>query len=200
MYSVSEVSMWLSVGTFLIVLVGAIYKVYIWCKRRDERKEYDEIIEDPLEMHFLIPTIEKYKINYEMQNIEEQLKDELEIPANSEDILFLCIKPKINIEVRNRYFGFEGKEKKPIVTYFEAFVTESSISKNWYRDWHGYYHLVEESFWLKEEVYVPAFKIKTYSDGDYVFQAIFHISCREWKNIKGEKHKVFTKKLRIKVK
>jgi hypothetical protein len=199
MSNVSEISFWLSVGTFLIVLVGAIYGLYIWCKRRKERKKYDEIMEDPLEIHFLIPTVEKYKINYEMQHTEERFKDELEIPANFEDVIFIWIKPRIDIEVRNRYFGFEGREKKPIVEYFEAFVTESSISKNWYRDWHGYYHLIDESIWLKEEVYVSTFKIKTYGQGDYVFQAIFHLSCREWKNIKEERHKVFTKKLKIKI-
>lgn len=196
----SEITYGLEIATFVIVLIGAIYAVYFWWTRKKEKEEYEKLMEDPLEMHFLIPSTTHWKINYAKQDdVKESLIDELILPVNFEDYLFLHIKPKLNLKITQRYFGFEGTGTKPKITYSNPFRKEGSDTFQWYRDWHGYYHIMGEVFWLKDEVILPAFKIETQEKGIYELTAIFYISSNEWKDTKKEIGKALTKKLTVRV-
>jgi len=185
-----------------IVSVGLIARR--WLTRKRDYKEYKELLGNPFEIYFLIPSKEKYNVKYAEQDENEHLVDELKVPPDTEDVIFLRIKPRISIELGERYFGFEVEGrgwKKPEIKYYNPFVIEQSIAPDYYIDWHGYYHLIrlpqEQSLWREGEVYVPSFKIKTYDEGNYTFQAIFHLSCNEYKSIKENKHKVITKRLKL---
>ena len=169
---------------------------------RKERKEYAELMEDPLEVHFFIPTLEDYKITYEKQDTEIHTKDELEIPKDIKDVIFLRIIPRINVKVGDRYFGFKIKEtrKKPEISYSDAFMKEGNLEIEWYKDWYGHLHFPKERFWYKDEIYVASIKIETHEKGDYPFYMKFRLSCYEYKSVKEERHTVFEKTLKKRVK
>ena len=185
-----------------VISIGVIARR--WWVRRKDYKEFEELLNKPFETHFLIPSKEKYRIKYAEQDEKEQLVDELIIPPNTEDVIFLWIKPRISVELGERYFGFEvegNRKKKPEIRYYNPFAIEQSRVPDYYIDWHGYYHLIglprEQSLWREGEVYVPSFKIRTYDEGNYTFQAIFHLSCNGYKSIKEKKHKVITNRLKL---
>ena len=191
----------LLVITALLTILLGLKKLYDWHKRRQERKECDEIMKDPLEVHFFIPRKGVYEISYEKQDTTVQDKDELEISKDIEEVIFLRIKPRINVKVGDRYFGFKigERRKKPEISYYNPFVNETSFQRKWYKDWYGHLHMTEERFWYKDEIYVSSFKIKTYDEGDYTFYMTFHLSCNEYKSVKEERHTVATKTLKIRV-
>ena len=105
-------------------IVSVCFVVRRWQKEKRDLEEYDKLLSDPFEMHFLIPKKEKYKISYFEQNGDEHLVEELQIPSGTEDVIFLWIKPMINIELGERYFGFESDRKggKPEIRYYNPFV------------------------------------------------------------------------------
>lgn len=188
--------------TSLFSMSMALKKLYDWYKRRKENKEYDKIMKDPLEVRFFIPTLEDYEITYAKQNDDIHLKDELEIPEDVDDVIFLRIKPRINAKVGDRYFGFLIKEtrKKPEIFYSDLFIRESSIEREWYKDMYGHLHFPKERFWYKDEIYVSPLKITTHEKGDYPFFVFFPVSSNEYKSVKEKRHTVFQKTLKIKVK
>ena len=188
--------------TFLFAISMGLKTLYNWYKKRREKKEYTELMEDPLEVHFLIPTLKDHKITYEKQDTEIHTKDELEIPKGIKDVIFLRIIPRINVKVADKYFGFKIKEtrKKPEISYSDVFRKEGNVEIEWYKDWYGHLHFLKERFWYKEEKYVSSFRIKTYEKGDYTFYMYFHVSCYEYKSVKEERHTVFEKTLKIRVK
>lgn len=194
--------------TFILLVITSLFsvslglkKLYNWSKWGKERKEYDRIMEDPLDVHFFIPRSEVYRITYEKQDNRVHEKDELEIPKGVESTIFLRIKPRIDVKVGDRYFGFKIGEtrKKPEISYSEAFIRQISFEKEVFKDWYGHLHFPKERFWRKGEIYVCPLKIKTYDTGDYTFHTTFHLSCYEYKSIKEERHTVARKMLKIKV-
>ena len=195
----------LLVITSLLTLYSLCLKrLYDWYKKRKEKKEYDELMKDPFEVHFFIPTLDLHKITYEKQDaMKIYPRYELEIPKGVEDVIFLRIIPRISVKVGERYFGFKIKEtkKKPKISHFKnPFVREASFQEEWYEDAHGHVHMVKERLWVKDEICVSAFKIKTYDEGDYPFYMSFHVSCNEYKSVKEERHTLVTKTLKIRVK
>lgn len=194
--------------TFIFLVITSLFSVsmalknlYNWYKRRKEKTEYDKIMEDPLEVHFFIPTLKDRKITYAKQNNEIHLKEELEILENSGDIIFLRIRTRINAKVGERYFGFLIKEtkKKPEISYSRAFIKESSYERETYKDMYGHVHFPKERFWHKGEDYIAPLKIKTHEKGDYPFYIYCHLSSNEYKSVKEERHTVSKKTLTIKV-
>ena len=193
--------------TFILLVISSsiaiamgLKRLYNWFKRRKEKKEYDEIMKDPLEVHFFIPRKEVFEISYARQDSTVQEKDELEIPKGVEDVVFLRIKPRINVEVSQIYFGFSisEKKKKPEVSHYNPLKT--SVPKQVYKDRYGHLHLVEERIFTPKEIYVRSFKIRTHDAGDYTFYLVFKVSCDEYKSIKEERHeKVESFSLKIKV-
>ena len=187
--------------TSLFSVSMALKKLYDWYKRRKEKTEYNKIMKDPLEVRFFIPTLKDHKITYAKQNDKIHLQDELEIPEDTEDLIFLRIKTRIHAKVGERYFGFLIKEKreKPEISYSSVFIRESSFTHKWYKDWYGHLHFPKEQFWHKGEDYVVTMKIKTHEKGDYPLYMYCHLSSNEYKSVKEERHTVLQKTLTIKV-
>ena len=187
--------------TSLFSVSMALKKLYDWYKRRKEKTEYNKIMEDPLEARFFIPTLKDHKITYAKQNNEIHLQDELEIPEDTEDIIFLRIRPRINAKVWDRYFGFLIKEirEKPEISYSNVFARESSFDRDWYKDMYGHLHFPKEQIWYRDENYISTLKIKTHEKGDYPFYMYCTLSSNEYKSVKEERHTVSQKTLTIKV-
>lgn len=184
-----------------IAIVTGLKALYNWFKRRKEKKEYDEIMKDPLEVHFFIPRKEVFEISYARQDSTVQEKDELEIPQGIEDAVFLRIKPRISVEVNQIYFGFLISEKRKKPEVFDYNPLKTSVPKQVYKDSYGHLHLIEERVFTPKEIYLRSFKIRTHEVGDYTFYLVFKVSCNEYKSIKEERHaKVENRTLKIRVK
>jgi hypothetical protein len=196
----SEYAFGIDLGTFIILVAGVIYGVTFWFMKRKEDKEYEKLMDDPFDLNFLIPSAAHFKINYAKQDeANDKLEKELSIPVNSEDYIFLHIKPKINLTVTQRFFGFEGGPNKPELTYSNPFRTEGSDTIQWYKDWYGYFHILGDILWLRDEIVLPAFKIKTHEKGDFKLNANFYVGSKEWKSTKKEINRAIVKTLDVKV-
>ena len=166
-------------------------------------------MKDPLEVHFFIPREKTIKISYAKQDSQIHDTDELEIPKGIEDIICLRIKPRIDVKVREIYFGFiiSDKRKTPEILHREPdpFYTKTSSPRKWRQDLHGHLHYLEERIFTTTEIYPYACKIKTFNSdtGDYTFYIVFQVSRNEYKSIKEEKHKKienFSLKIRVTLK
>jgi hypothetical protein len=139
---VSEITLGLETFTFLIVFFSGVYGVYIWNKRRKEKGEYEKLMEDPLEVHFLIPAKRMHVIKYENQDNEDHTKDELIIPPNFEDYIYLIIRPKLDLYASDMYYGFGPHDGKiPELSYSNLFIVQSSDQNpRWSLDTYGCIH------------------------------------------------------------
>lgn len=188
--------------TTLLTVSMVVKKLYNYLKGWKERREYERIMEDPLEVKFFIPPLWQYEIGYVEQDVESHFIDVLEVPEEFEDVIFLRIQLKVDLKVRDCYFGFliKEKRKKPEIFYSSAFIKETTFERKWSKDWYGHLHFPRERFWYKDEQYISALKIKTYDKGDYPFFMYSALSCNEYKSIKEEKRTRLKKKLKLKVK
>ena len=180
----------LGTAFFTVILLIVSNSVDWWSETKLEQ-EYNDVMENPFEYHFLIPPDEKFKINYHKQTNESQLLKELKLPKKSEHIIILKLTPKIDLDVRAAEFGFSGdKNVKPtIICYDNPFVVESSedIKPKWYRDWHDRYHLIIENFWEAKEVRIIGFRIKTNKSGKYEFNYIINVKSSKYKTMEKTK-------------
>ena len=175
---------WLSVFTFIIIFIGAIKKVWNWILESD----YDEILEQPFEMHFIIPPKNKYKINYHKQTDIPQRVDEITMSSNSKDTIFLWIKPKIDLDIREQQFGLGDKPSNPkILKYNNPFLRKSNVPQTWFLDWWHNYHIVDKISRGKDDVIVHGFEIETHNKGQYTLDIRINISCNRYKSV--EKYK-----------
>jgi hypothetical protein len=191
----------LGLATFLIVLAGAVYGVIRWIKKKKEEDEYKKLIEDPLEVYFRIPPKSLHLIKYEKQDDEDHTKNELVLPPNSEDYLFLLIRPKLNLYSSDRYFGFGPHDGRiPELSYCELFYVESSgLSPRWGLDIYGCIHFETEKWFFKDETYLPSFQIVTHDKGNYLLEIDFNFRSTEYKNVKKEIGKHIVKHLTLRV-
>lgn len=172
------------IGLFLILIgVTISFKRWLW----DER-QYNKIMINPFEMHFIIPPRGKYKIDYHKQGTIPYRVDEITIPANSKVIIFLWINPKIDLDIREQQFGLGDKPTNPkILKYNNPFVRKSNVPQTWFIDWWDNYHVVDKISKGKDDVIVHGFEIETHSKGKYSLDIRINISCDRYKNV--EKHK-----------
>jgi hypothetical protein len=185
----SEITFGLETATFLIVFFSAVYGVYLWNKKRKETDKYEKLMENPVEVHFLIPAKKlNIELKYEKQDEEDHIKDELTIPQNFEDHIILLIRPKLNLSVNDRYFGFGPHDGKiPELSYSNIYVTQSSDqSAHWYIDRYGCIHFDTEKQFFKDETYLLSIKIKTYDKGSYPLEITFNVMSNEYKEVKKE--------------
>lgn len=202
-YCLAEISFGLQIATFVIVFATAVFGIARWLKRKGVEREYKKLMDNPLEVNFLIPLEKKCKIYYSKQdNVKEGLEKSITLPVHDfGDQIFIHIIPKLTLKVTHRYFGIESGDEgeKPDITYFNPFIKAGTDSLHWKKDWHGYYHIEDEAIWLKDEKYLPAFKINTFEKGTYSLNVVVHVTSYEWKGIRKEINKVITKTLEIKV-
>ena len=182
-------SNWQTIFAVLIALgiVGFLRQLY---------RQYK--LKNPVEIHFLIPRKDHWRVNYAKQDEREHLVDELVLPSNSSCLVLMWYKPKINYHENERYFECSGnlKTKPRAIKVFNPFVIEGKQRKgspktdeNHYRDWWEAYHVCLERDRIKDEVYAGGFIVKTYDEGEYDTKIFVHTPSRLGKAV-----------LRIKVK
>lgn len=163
-------------------------------------EEYNKILENLLEIHFIIPPISKFKINYHKQDNKPHRIDEISIPFSSKTNIFLWIKPKIDIDIRERQFGFGDKPTDPkILKYDNPYIRSSNVPLTWYIDWWDNYHIYDKISRTKSDVIVHGFEIETHDKGEFVLDIRFNISCNKFKNFEKTKTTVTKNELKVNV-
>lgn len=172
---------------FFIVAVGAGVKIKRWIW---DEKQYNKVIKEPFEIHFIIPPEDKYKIDYYKQTNVPLRVDKIPLPANSKRTIFLWIKSKIDINIRERQFGFGDKLTDPkILKYDNPYIRKSNVPLTWYIDWWDNYHIYDKISRGKDDVIVHGFKIETHDKGEYTLDIRINVSSNRYKNV--EKYKTY---------
>lgn len=198
----SEIVLGLEIATFLIVFFSGLYGVYVWNKKRKEKKEYEKIMNDPVEFHFFIPHKDLGIIlKYYKQDGEDHEKDELVIPPNFEDDIIILIRPKLNLYINEWYCGFGTPNGKiPQLSYSNVYVVQSSNrNTQWYIDRYGCLHFEVKKQYFKGEVYLGSIRIKTYEKGSYPMEIVCNVTSNEFKEVKKEIGRKIVKSLLVRV-
>jgi hypothetical protein len=93
--------------TLTTILLAVTSIVYRWHKGRERSK----LLNDPFEIHFLIPKETEYKVDYYPQDSEYHHPDELSLPANSEANVLVWMKPRLNVVLSELHV--QGEEILP---------------------------------------------------------------------------------------
>ena len=169
---------WTMIGVILtsvllaITVTGIIHR---WHKRRERAR----LLKEPFEVHFLIPKETEFKVDYHSQDSEYHYPDELSLPSNSETIVVVWMKPRLNVVLSELQFGCIGNnESKPEpLYYFNWWVKEGprkeirpETNENQYRDTTNIYHMMYHGRAIPEgEVHLPGLRIRTKERGSYRF-------------------------------
>jgi hypothetical protein len=98
----SEITFGIDLATLIIVLSSAVYSIYFWNKKREEKKEYERIMDDPIDFRFFIPHKDLgITLKYYKQDNEDHETDELALPPNFEDQILILIRPKLNLLLKS---------------------------------------------------------------------------------------------------
>jgi len=161
--------------TAILLAITVIGIVYRWYKRRERAK----LLKQPFEVHFLIPKQTEFKVDYHPQDNEYHYPDELSLPSNSETVVVVWMKPRLNIVLSELQFGCTGdNESKPEpLYYFNWWVKEGprkeihpETDENHYRDTANIYHMMYHGRAIPEgEVHLPGLRIRTKEKGKYDF-------------------------------
>lgn len=198
----SEITLDVDIATLLIVLSSAIYGVIFWYKRRIENEEYEKIMNDPLEFHFLIPHKDLgIALKYYNQDEKDYEKDELVIPPNFEDNIIILIRPKLNLFINDWYCGFGTPNGKIPELYFsEEYVVQSSNRNyQYYVDRYGCIHFEVKTRVFKNDAGLRSIRIKTYEKGSYPLEIASNVISNEYKNVKREIGRRIIKHLLVRV-
>lgn len=198
----SEVTLGVDTATFLIVFSSAIIGFYFWNRRRIENKEYEKLMDNPLEFHFFIPNMKlKIPLKYYKQDDEDHTPDELVMPPNFEDDLMILIRPKLSLLINEWYCGFGPPNGKlPELSYSDVYVKQS-INRNTprYIDSYGCVHFEVKQRYFLDDSYIGSMKIKTNEKGNFPLEIVFHVISSEYKEIKREISRKITRHLMVKV-
>jgi hypothetical protein len=193
------ITIWLiSIPTFILI----IGQTAGYWKETKLEEEYEKILREPFKQKFIIPSKDWTIINYEKQINKPQRKDEINIPTNTKATIFIRTNSKLDLEIRDSQYSFDGdKKKKPkILKYNNPYYTKSIA---WYDedafDWHDIYHLKGARTIFKDVTYVDGFKIKTHNKGQYNFNMEFIVLCKKYNKLKKEKSKSIKTSLKINV-
>ena len=182
-----------------ILIVGQTASYW---KETKLEKEYDAILEEPLEQKFIIPTKAWTTINYGQQTDEPQRVKEIDIPANTKAIIIIRTNSKLDLEIKDSQYNFGGdKRKNPkIIAYKNPYYTKSM---QWFEDdpfdWHGIYHLKGTRTMLKDVTYIDGFEIQTHNKGTYTFDMQFIVLSKKYGKLNEEKTKELKTRLTLNV-
>ena len=164
-----------------LVAIGGFFILFgRWLYHNIWRKYYR--VKNPADIYFWTPKKSDYQLDYIEQDEDEHLLEQLTLPPNSEKVIFLSIKPKLDIVVNELSFGCEGKkdDKPEPCMYFNQFVHRGINEKSpdtdhrHYVDSNLHYHMEEwNKVFIKGITIIHGFKIKTKNKGDYPFKIRF---------------------------
>jgi hypothetical protein len=126
---------------------------------------------------FIIPSSKHHDCSFAKQDELSHEVKQIVVPSHSEVIVDLIIKPLLDFNTTQVYFGFEGNEndRPKVLEYCNRFIVKGHRrhvipGKGQYEDYtdkYHYYHAVESIQWSKDDVKAMGFKIKTRRPGRY---------------------------------
>jgi hypothetical protein len=126
---------------------------------------------------FIIPSSKHHGCSFAKQDELSHEVKQIVLPSDSEVIVDLVIKPFLDFNTAQVYFGFEGDEddRPKVLEYCNRFIVKGHRRHvipgegkyEDYTDKYHYYHAVEAIQWSKDDVKAMGFKIKTRSPGLY---------------------------------
>jgi hypothetical protein len=165
-------SIWAIVAGSIAALIF-VWRIIGWLIRRI-------ILTRPCNIHFLIPSEAKVKLEYVKQDKDGHSTNCLIIPANATITTLVYIRPRIEYEEIETYFGFEGDiDNKPkLIKFYNYFILEGKREikpgeEGQYIDTDKLYHIPRNMKRTSKEDYVVGFKVETYAVGRYEFRAFF---------------------------
>jgi len=142
-----------------------------------------KLLKEPCEVHFLIPKETEFKVDYHAQDNEYHYPDELSLPSNSETVVVVWMKPRLDLIMSELQFGCMGEtESIPESLYYvlpwvkKGVIRERhpEIDENHYVDVTNIYHIVQrDGAWPKNEVKLAGLKMRTKEKGKYRFWISF---------------------------
>lgn len=155
-------------GSFLILAGGLIYRL------RQRR-----LLKDPCTVHFVILKENEFKMDYHTQDSEYHYPDELSLPSNSERVVVIWMKPRLDLTMNELQFGCIGETgSKPEPLYYVLPWVKTGVIKekhpdkdeDHYVDVTDIYHIVQrDKLWVKDEEKMAGLMIRTKAKGKYDF-------------------------------
>jgi hypothetical protein len=98
---------------------------------RYKRWKRSRQLRDPFEIHFLIPRVTEYRIDYYPQDDETHLRKTLTLPSNSEHDVMIRMVPRCDLVLNELQFGCLGEiESKPEpLHHFNPYIKEGEEKK-----------------------------------------------------------------------
>lgn len=103
-YSWPFVSAVFAAGSFIILAGGLIYR---WHKRR----EYSKLLKAPFDTDFYIPKAIEHKVDYHLQDDSPHSEQELTLPPNSEHVVMIRSKARLDVALLEVLYGCMDYEK-----------------------------------------------------------------------------------------
>jgi len=138
-----------------------------------------KLLKDPCEVHFLILKENEFKMDYHTQDSKYHYPDELSLPSNSERVVVVWMKPRLDLTMSELQFGCIGEtESKPEPLYYVLPWVKTGVIKekhpekdeDHYVDVTNIYHIVQrDKTWVKDEEKLAGLMIKTKAKGKYDF-------------------------------
>ncbi len=160
----------------ILSFIAGIFTLFvIWLGKRI----YNTKLRNPVKMYFLISD-QRCQLDYVEQDEKEHLVKEITLPSNSKQLVLIWYRPRVNYFEDMHYFGCEGDlaTKPKIINYSNPFVIQDNLQRNYYIDWHQYYHLITNKNRIRDEVYVDGFEVQTFSSGEYEANVFVHTPTR----------------------
>jgi hypothetical protein len=138
-------------------------------------------LKQPFRAYFLVTSLERFPLDYVLQDDREHYVKELVVPPNSEIPIQIVLEPRVSFLQRELYFGCDehlvDKEKPRATEYFVPFVIEGVRGRGkpdadhpgHYIDYNGFYHVREDYLYTKD-TRVIGFKLRTGATGTYPAQ------------------------------
>jgi hypothetical protein len=168
---------WPMIGAFLaggsLLLIG--YTQIIRPRLRRHK------LKRPFEAYFLITSLDRFPLDYVLQDDHEHYVKELVVPPNSEIPIQIVLEPRVSFMQHELFFGCDehlvSREKPCAIEYFVPFVVEGVRGRGkpdadhpgHYIDYNGFYH-VRENYLYTKDTRVIGFKLITKSVGTYPAQ------------------------------
>jgi hypothetical protein len=165
------ISVFVALFTWTVTILTIIYY-----NSRPERRER-KLKTGAATISFVIPSSKHHNCSFAKQNELSHEVKQIVVLSHREVIVDFVIKPLLDFNTTQVYFGFEGNEddRPKVLEYCNRFIVKGyrrhvvpgEGQYEDYTDKYHYYHAVEAIQWSKDDVKAMGFKIKTRRPGVY---------------------------------
>jgi hypothetical protein len=133
-----------------------------------------------------ITSSDKYVLKYAAQDSDEHELPELVLPSRTEDLfIHILIRPRVSFRKTAVEYAIERENQSlmpPVINFwYHPFVARGVTEKRpdrdhrlydraHYVDYHGNYHINEETVWPRKQTITSGFKINTHDEGVFMLK------------------------------